>query len=666
MAYEMGWLTYQKLSLQKELPFLSFLCCKEEDTLLLSAAEELRQAILGFYGMELPYRKDIAPDNKPGIYFKINPSGAYGTEGYRLYYEKGSVVVEGNTSKGILYGTFQFIRKLQQGLIKAGMEEGIIEEKSPDNPLRMLNHWDNMDGSIERGYAGNSFFFKENEVIVNGRTRAYARLAASVGINGVVINNVNVKGTATMLVTDRYLSSLRQVQQIFADYGIKLFLSLNFAAPMELGGLDSADPLAEEVRSWWKLRMEEVYRKLPGLGGFLIKADSEGRPGPFTYGRSHSEGANMLAEAVKPHGGLIVWRCFVYNCLQDWRDKKTDRARASYDNFMPLDGSFAENVILQIKNGPMDFQVREPVTPLFGGLKHTNQILEVQIAQEYTGQQKHVCYLIPSFKKVLDFHTGCKGKDTVADIVSGKAFGNRHCGMAAVANTGDESNWTGHDLAAANLFGFGRLAFDAVLTPEEIAAEWICATFGSNDRVMKVVKKLLLMSWPAYEKYTSPLGIGWMVNPSHHFGPNVDGYEYDRWGTYHRADHLGIGVDRSSRGTGYAALYKEPNAALYERKETCPEELLLFFHYVEYSYVLKSNKTLIQHIYDSHFEGADETEEMLLLWKSLEGEIEQGIYARVLSRLLFQAEHAKEWRDVVCSYFYRKSGIPDEKGREIF
>lgn len=664
-AYEMGWLGYQRVESKIELPFLNFLSFLGEDALLLLAAEELKLAVAKLYDKEMQYKKD-APADMAGVFFQINTLGTLGEEGYRLSFRNNSVVVEGNTSKGILYGTFGLIRKFQQGLLLKGLKDKLIEEKCPDNPLRMLNHWDNLDGSIERGYSGNSFFFKQDEVIVNRRTKEYARLAASVGINAVVINNVNVKGAATNLITERYFDCLRKMQQIFADYGIKLFLSLNFAAPMELGGLNSADPLSDQVISWWTLKMEEIFQKLPGLGGFLIKADSEGRPGPFTYGRSHSEGANMLAAAVKSYGGLIIWRCFVYNCLQDWRDKKTDRARASFDNFMPLDGSFSENVILQIKNGPMDFQVREPVTPLFGGLQHTNQMLELQIAQEYTGQQKHVCYLIPSFKEILGFHTGCTEADTVADIVGGRAFGNRNCGMAAVANTGDDINWTGHDLAAANLFGFGRLAFDCTLTAEEIAQEWICATFGKKDRVIKNIKDILLMSWPAYEKYTSPLGIGWLVNPNHHFGPNPDGYEYDRWGTYHRADHLGIGVDRSSSGTGYTTLYREPNATLYEHQETCPEELLLFFHYVVYEYKLKSNKTLIQHIYDSHFEGAWETEVMVDLWRSLEGEIKPVIYERVLQRMLFQQEHAREWRDVICSYFYRKSGIPDERGREIF
>ena len=413
--------------------------------------------------------------------------------------------------------------------------------------------------------------------------------------------------------------------------------------------------------------MKELCTRLPNLGGFLVKADSEGRPGPFTYGRTHADGANMLAEAVKPYDGLIIWRCFVYNCQQDWRDRKTDRARSGYDNFKPLDGQFLDNVILQVKNGPMDFQVREPVSPLFGGMEHTNEMLEVQIAQEYTGQQRHVCYLIPMFKEILGFHTHCsENLDTVEDIVTGRTMRNHNCGMAAVANTGNDENWTGHDLAAANFYGFGRLSFDASLSAEEIAQEWIRCTFGQDEEVLEKIEKILMMSWPAYEKYTSPLGIGWMVNPNYHYGPNVDGYEYDRWGTYHRADHLGLGVDRSHNGTGYAQQYLEPNTSMYDAIETCPEELLLFFHYIPYTYELKSGKTLIQHIYDTHFEGAEDVEEMAAIWDSLKGKVPEKVFLRVQKRLGHQKNHSKEWRDQINSYFYRKSMIPDNKNRAIY
>ena len=539
--------------------------------------------------------------------------------------------------------------------------------KAPKMPMRMLNHWDNMDGSIERGYSGESVFFKKYRILLDERTVTYARLTASVGINAVVINNVNVKDAATWLITEHYLDKVKELSDIFAGYGIKLYMSLNYAAPIELGELDSADPLSEDVRGWWKRQMELVFNRVPNLGGFLIKADSEGRPGPFTYGRTHADGANMLAEAAAPYGGKIIWRCFVYNCQQDWRDYKTDRARSGYDNFKGLDGEFLDNVILQIKNGPMDFQVREPVHPLFGGMTQTNQMLEVQIAQEYTGQQRHLCYLIPMFKEVLKFRTYVQEQDdTVEDIVSGKTFGQHNCGMAAVANTGDDANWTGHDMAAANWYGFGRLAFEPELSAEEIAKEWIRLTFGIDKQVEETLLFMLMTSWKAYEEYTSPLGIGWMVNPNYHYGPSVDGYEYSRWGTYHRADHMGIGVDRSREGTGYALLYNEPNASVYDDKEKCPDELLLFFHHIPYTWKLKSGKTVIQHIYDTHFDGVDMVDEMVERFMKLEGRLPQKPYLRMVERFTHQKEHAREWRDQINAYFYRKSGISDEKGREIY
>lgn len=584
-------------------------------------------------------------------------------DGYRIVSDESVLFVLAGCGNGLLYGAFDVIRTEVLTDNVMGLNKTCI----PDNPLRMLNHWDNLDGSIERGYSGNSFFFVDNEVVVDERTREYARLCASVGLNASVINNVNVKQCATELITPRYEAQVRKMAEIFAEYGVKFFLSLNFAAPMELGGLPVSDPLDEGVIAWWKDKMEYIFKAVPELGGFLVKADSEGRPGPHTYGRTQAAGANMLAKAVAPYGGKIIWRCFVYNCSQDWRDQKTDRARAGYDHFKPLDGQFDDNVVLQIKNGPMDFQVREPVSPLLGGLEKTNQMLEVQAAQEYTGQQRHFCYLIPMWKEVLGFKTYCKeGCDTVADIVSGRTYNQKLCGIAAVANTGNDENWTGHDFAALNWYGFGRLAFNTSLSAEEIAKEWIMLTVTKKPEVVEKLLSMAMTSWPTYEKYTSPLGIGWMVNPNHHYGPNVDGYEYDRWGTYHHANCFGIGVDRTPAGTGYTTQYREPNRSMYENVETCPEELLLFFHTIRYDYVLKTGKTLLQHIYDTHFEGADMAESYLETIRSLKDEIPEEIFTRILPRFEHQAEHAKEWRDRINTYFYRMSGVPDAKGRKIY
>lgn len=660
MGFEQMWLNVQ--SEKSGAQCFKRIVYPEGSRIMENAARELQAAIAEMTGKKPVLCSDLNQDEGAEV-ISLSLRPGFPPEGYRISGNGETMTVEASDENGILYGCFELIRQLSLGT----QTQEISIEKSPAIPLRMLNHWDNMDGSIERGYSGNSFFFEENEILVDDRIRTYARLLASVGINGTVINNVNVKDAATDLITDRYFEKLRILSEILAEYEIRLFLSLNYAAPMEISGLPGADPLDEQVIRWWKERMQQVYAAVPGLGGFLIKADSEGRPGPFTYGRTHAQGANMLAEAIEPYGGLIIWRCFVYNCKQDWRDRKTDRARSGYDNFIGLDGQFRDNVILQIKNGPMDFQVREPVHPLFGGLEKTNQMLEVQIAQEYTGQQRHVCYLIPMFKEVLEFRTYCREKDdSVLDLISGKTFGQTKCGIAAVANTGNDENWTGHDLAAANLYGFGRLAFEPQLSAEQIAREWIMLTFGSDTQVMDNLLFILMNSWPAYESYTAPLGIGWMVNPNYHYGPNVDGYEYDRWGTYHRADHLGIGVDRSHNGTGYAGLYREPNASLYDDPEKCPEELLLFFHHMPYEYRLQSGKTILQHIYDTHFDGVALVDEMVRRFEELKGKLPEKQYERMAQRFAHQKEHSREWRDQINTYFYRKTGIPDEKGRKIY
>ena len=662
----------------------------QDNSVVKSALGELRAGVRGMLGQEIRLwqgneakgvglekspsgmqdaestNAEISADKAPAdgcLILEKVPVGEIHPEGYSLVEESGSLRLRAVEEKGLLYGVFHLLRSIsgERSL------KGIRELHNPSNPLRMYNHWDNMDGSIERGYSGQSFFFENNNVVVDGRTRDYARLVSSIGINAVVINNVNVKQEATYLITKKHFDKVAQMAEIFAEYGIRFFLSLNYAACMELGGLTGADPLDPQVRAWWEEKMKECFARIPNLGGFLVKADSEGRPGPFTYGRTQADGANMLADAVKPYGGIIIWRCFVYNCTQDWRDYKTDRARAGYDNFIGMDGDYRENVILQIKNGPMDFQIREPISPLLGGLQKTNQMLEVQVAQEYTGHQIDVCYLIPMFKEVLDFHTYCKpGADTVADVISGRTMGNRNTGIAAVCNTGNDANWTGNDLAGANFYGFGRLAFDTALTAEEILDEWIPMALSEDPEVIRTVKGILLPSRETYEKYTSPLGIGWMVTPHVHYGCSVDGYEYSRWGTYHRADHLGIGVDRTDSGTGYVRQYHEPNASMYNEIETCPEELLLFFHHVPYTYRLKTGKTLIQHIYDSHFEGVEEAEQFARAWDSLEGKVEPGIFDAVKERFGRQLYNAREWRDQVNSYFYRKSGIPDEKGRTIY
>lgn len=576
-------------------------------------------------------------------------------------------VLLGGSDVGLLHAVFAFLRLFQ--LSEAGPPAELDRTEAPRSALRMIDQWDNMDGSVERGYSGSSIFYRNGRVLSDSpRIADYARLIASVGLNAICVNNVNVHREETKLIAADHLPDVARLAHIFGGFGIRLFLSVNYAAPIELGGLHTADPLDEGVKAWWRHTAEEIYAAIPDFGGFVVKADSENRPGPFSYGRDHADGANVLADALAPFGGLVLWRCFVYDCHQDWRDRSTDRARAAYDHFRPLDGRFRANVVLQIKNGPMDFQTREPVSPLFGAMPHTNQMMEFQIAQEYTGQQRDVCFLVPQWKQALDFDTRLAGPgSTVSRIAAGEVHRFAYSGIAAVSNIGDDDNWTGHHLAQANLYGFGRLAWNPEVSAEEIAAEWSALTFGTGSAAAAFVRRLLLQSWPVYESYTAPLGIGWMVQPHYHYAVDVDGYEYSKWGTYHFADRNGVGVDRTlATGTGYTGQYAPENRDRYESLADCPDELLLFFHHVPYTHRLRSGKTVIQHIYDSRFEGAAAVEAWIEEWRRLENEVDADRFAHISDRLQSQAENARQWRDVVNTYFYRKSGIPDEQGRLIY
>lgn len=656
----------------------SRIVCTEKGEIIRTAVEELSQGIGKLLGKQLEISE--SGDGFPSIALGTFGSNALvdhtlggdarsviGPEGFAIKTDKesGAIVIGALTASGVLYGAFHLLRLFSIG--EAVNELDVVE--NPVNMLRMINQWDNIDGSIERGYAGKSIFYEDNRITTNlERVRDYARLLASSGMNAISINNVNVHKFETMLLTQEYLPEVAKLASVFRSYGIKLFLSINYASPLEIGELSTADPLDPAVREWWRGKAAEVYAAIPDFGGFVVKADSENRPGPFTYDRDHADGSNMLAEALQPYDGIVIWRCFVYNCKQDWRDRATDRARAAYDHFKPLDGRFMDNVILQVKNGPMDFQVREPVSPLIGAMETTNQMIEFQITQEYTGQQRHLCYLVPQWKEVLDFETYAKGEGSgIKRIVDGSLYGNRYSGFAAVSNIGNDVNWTGHLLAQANLYGYGRLAWNPELSAEGIAEEWIRMTFDANEQLVSVMLSMLMDSWSIYEAYTSPLGVGWMVNPDHHYGPNVDGYEYSKWGTYHFADCHGIGVDRTkASGTGYAAQYKGINYATYESVESCPDELLLFFHHVPYTHVLHSGKTVIQHIYDTHFEGVERAEQLQARWASLEGSVDELLHKQVADRFAEQAAHAKEWRDMINTYFYRKSGIADQLGRRIY
>ena len=653
-----GWLEYPRI---REMSGLEVTVASEmEGMVIYRAWQELAGGLEQLYDC----RVSMAVTDKAMIRWKKDDT--LPAEGYRILAGAGTCTIWAGGENGLLYGVFALLRQLQ--LLQCAPDELEWESKAcPDTALRLMIHWDHMTGQIERGYSGDSLFFEKEQILVNERTIDYARLASSVCINGVVINNTNVEGAAIELLTERYYTQLRRLQDIFSSYGIRLFLAVDYTMPMLMGQLDTADPGDPRFQAWWKDKAREVWENLPGLGGFTVKADSEGRPGPFAYGKNHADGANVLADAVAPYQGLILWRCFVYNCQQDWRDTTIDRAKAAYQYYAPLDGCFRDNVILEIKNGPMDFQVREPVSPLIGALARTQMLLEVQIAQEYTGQQRHVCYLLPWFRQILDTDMDCwDGASRVADLIRGKRCGKPLGGIAAIANTGNDENWTGHDLAAANFYGIGRLAFDLSLSPETIAREWIRLTYGTGQKTEDILTDILMRSWAAYEKYNAPLGIGWMCSPGNHYGPCPTGYEYDRWGTYHKANHEAVGLDRTAEGTGYTRQYAPALCTLYEDPAACPEELLLFFHRMPYGHRLHNGKTILQHIYDTHFEGAEEAAGFLKQLEAIADELPADAYRRMHERFEHQKIHAALWRDVINTFFFRLTGIPDEHGRKIY
>ncbi|HEY8533568.1 MAG TPA: alpha-glucuronidase [Micromonospora sp.] len=609
-----------------------------------------------------------------------------GPEGFALARDNGVTTVLADAPAGLLYGMFHLVR-LGETAFGAPRR---LEIHRPAMELRMLNHWDNVDvhpvmGQVERGYAGGSIFWRAGAARRDwNRVRAYARLLASIGVNALSVNNVNVHATEARLLTDR-LADVAAIADHVRPYGIRVHLSVSFAAPILLGGLPTADPRDERVRAWWAEATRRVYEAIPDFGGYVVKADSEGQPGPYAYGRNHADGANLLAEALAPYGGVVHWRAFVYNHRQDWRDRSTDRARAAFDHFAPLDGHFRDNVILQVKYGPMDFQPREPISPVIAAMPRTRLAVELQITQEYTGQQRHVCYLGPLWSEVLGFGLWGPQGPTVADVAAGRDHGGspsvpaaaaraavRGGGLVGVSNVGDDFFWTYHPLAQANLYAFGRLAWAPELDPAAILDEWISLTFPpattrDPERVRRTLHAVMDDSWRTYERYTAPLGVGFMVRPGTHYGPDVDGYEYSPWGTYHFADRDGVGVDRTrATGTGFTGQYPPPWSEIYESRERCPDELLLFFHHVPYSHVLHSGTTVIQHIYDTHFAGVEEVVAMRRRWQELAGLVDPAVDARVRELLDEQLRCAEEWRDQINTYFFRKSGVPDAHGRHIY
>ena len=615
-----------------------------ESAIVLGTMGAIRQAI-----PELD-AADLEPD---GYWLKTLRTGA----------TRYTIVTAAN-DRGVLYGAFALLRK-----IALGDPVGDLDEKqSPFAPVRWINHWDNLDGSIERGYGGRSIFWEDGRARADlTRAGEYARLLASLGINGCSINNVNAN--PRILASD-FIPQVAGIAAAFRPWGIQVALSVDFGSPQAVGGLDTFDPLNPRVAAWWKSKADELYRAIPDLGGFVLKADSEGRVGPSAYGRTHADAANVVARALQPHGGLLFYRGFVYDHHMDWRNPKNDRARAAYDNFQELDGKFDDNVVIQIKNGPIDFQVREPASPLFGALEKTSQAVELQSTQEYMGQARHTVFLVPMWKETLDFdmHAGLIRRPAptpVKALVAGKVFNRPTGGFVGVANLGLDDNWAGNHLSMANLYGFGRLAWDPDLSARRLAEEWTRLTFGDDPKVIGTVVGIELSSWRTYENYTGPLGLQTLTDiTGDHYGVAVEASERNGWGQWHNADEKGAGMDRTvATGTGFIGQYHPPVASVYESPATCPDDLLLFLHHVPYTYKLHSGQTVIQYIYDSHYAGADAAAGYADAWRMLQGRIDDRRYGEVLAQLEYQAGQAQVWRDAVTMWFLRASGIPDAKGR---
>ncbi|EJN57744.1 alpha-glucuronidase family glycosyl hydrolase [Halogranum rubrum] len=573
------------------------------------------------------------------------------------------LVVTASTDRGLVYGTFHLLRLLNTHDPIADLD--VREEPAYEN--RLLDQWDTpFHRSVERGYGGESIFDWERLPDLRPRYEDYARLLASVGVNGVVFNNVNTTKPARpsanaafdafegwQLLESRRLEAFTSLASVFRRYGIRPYLSVNFAAPMLVGDLDTADPLDEEVRAWWRAKADEIYELVPDFGGFLVKADSEGQPGPYDYGRDHVDGANALARVLEPHGGRVWWRAFVYGTHED-------RAVQAYDTFEPLDGDFADNVTVQVKNGPIDFQPREPVSTLFGAMPETDLGLELQITGEYTGQGVHATYHLPMWKEILDFDTHADGPGSPV----GSLFRDDGEGIVGVGSVGEDHSWTGHYLAQANLYAFGRMAWDPEASAESVTEEWVHQTFGADEQVGDTVTRILHDSWEACIDYeTGGLGLMHMMHNGEEYLENHYDPAPEEWPGYHGATEEGIGVNRTSTGSGYAGQYRDPVAQRYESVADCPEDLLLFFHHLPWTHELDDGTTVVQRLYDNCFAGVEETKRLRAEWQSLDGKVDERRFRHVAERFDEQVAQAERWRDVLTDYFYNHSGVPDEQGR---
>jgi alpha-glucuronidase len=643
-----------------------------DDAVLAAAEDELRTGLHGLLGVELPV---VAQPSREGSLLLGTPRNpalrplvtdhdlrAAGDEGYILRRVRvdghARILLVANREIGVLYGAFALLRYLQTGR----PIEQLDQISAPKIQRRLLNHWDNLNRSVERGYAGQSIWeWFQLPDYVTPRYRDYARANASIGLNGAVLTNVNADA---LVLTPAYLQKVAALADVLRPYGIRVYLTARFSAPLELGGLKTADPLDPAVQRWWTQKADEIYRAVPDFGGFLVKANSEGQPGPQRYGRTHADGANMMADALASHGGVVIWRAFVYD------DKvPDDRAKQAYSEFVPLDGQFRPNVIVQVKNGPIDFMPREPFHPLFGAMPKTPLAAELQITQEYTGQGVEVAFLAPMWKECLDADTARpKPGTTVARVVDGSVDRHPLSMIAGVANVGSDRNWTGHPLAAANWYAFGRLAWDYSLSSQAIADEWTRMTFSSDARVVSSITGLLLASREAMVNYSMPLGLHHIMAEGHHFGPGpwVDNLGRKDWTAvyYHRAGSDGIGFDRTASGSNALAQYAPEVAAKWSDPASCPDELLLWFHHLPWDFPMRSGRTLWDELCLHYQRGVGAVRSFQKTWNGLEGLVDEERFRHVQALLARQERDARTWRDACTQYFQTFSQRPLPAGVE--
>ena len=638
-----------------------------------AAKEELKKGLSGLLGSAIDSVGSLDRDGIliAGVY-KNTPTlsktdlkdklDKIGPEGYLIFNSeingKKAIVITANEDIGVLYGIFNFLRLLQTNSELTNLD--ILSY--PKIKLRLLNHWDNLDRTVERGYAGFSIWnWHKLPDYISPQYTDYARANASIGINGTALNNVNANAT---ILTHRYLIKVAALADVFRPYGIRVYLSARFSAPIEIGGLKTADPLDPAVQQWWKAKAKEIYKLIPDFGGFLVKANSEGQPGPQDYNRTHADGANMLADAVKPFGGIVMWRAFVYSSTNT-----EDRIKQAYDEFKPLDGKFRDNVLIQTKNGPLDFQPREPFHPLFGSVPKTNLAMEFQITMEYLGQGTQLVYLAPMWKECLESDTYEKGKgSTVAKVVDGSLEDHTLSGIAGVSNIGTDRNWTGHLFGQANWYAFGRLAWDHELTSKQIADEWIRMTFSNDENVIKPIEHIMMESRENVVNYMTPLGLVHLMQTDNHYGPAPWVHELSRpeWNPvyYHRADSTGIGYDRTSTGSNAVSQYHEPVADMFASLRTCPDKFLLFFHHVSWNYKTHSGRTLWNDLCYHYYEGVDSARTMQSTWNSLKGKIDNEEWNDVRMLLKIQVDEATWWRNACVLYFQTFSKQPIPAGYE--